>query len=306
MVASGTSAVASSWVHDELARRFEEHRPRLRAVAHRLLGSAADADDAVQEAWLRLDRSGADGIENLEAWLVRTVSRIALNLLRSRSTRREDPLEAALTVEGIADPTAVDPAGEVVLADSVGLALQLVLEPLPPPSGWPMCSTTCSPCRSRRSPRSWTVHRSPRASPASRGRRRIRGIDSPTDVDALPDRPANRAVVEAFLAAARDGDFDALLAILDPDIVQRTYDADGSVLEVHGARTVAARAQSFSREGLNVRPALVGGRPGWASYRGDAVYALGALTITDELITDLEVVLDPALIAHTAVVPLGL
>lgn len=118
--------------HDELARRFEEHRPRLLAVARRLLGSPDEADDAIQEAWLRLDRSGAEGIENLEAWLVRTVSRVALNLLRSRSTRAETRLEAALSEEVAEDPAAADPAGEAVLADSLGLALQLVLDTLTP------------------------------------------------------------------------------------------------------------------------------------------------------------------------------
>lgn len=290
--------------HDELARRFQVHRPRLHAVARRLLGSATEADDAVQETWLRLDRAGADGIENLEAWLVRTVGRVALNLLRSRNTRRETPLEVVAPEEETEDPAAPDPSHAAVLADSLGLALQIVLDTLTPAErlAYVLHDMFAVPFEEIAD----VLGRTPDAARqlASRGRRRIRGLD-PRGDDALPDEPADREVLDAFLAAARHGDFDALLAVLDPDIVQRTDAADGSTLEVRGARTVAARAQAVSHEDLDVRPALVHGRPGWAAYRNDTLVTLGALTITHGRITHMDVLIDPARIARATVTPLA-
>lgn len=288
---------------DVLARRFEEHRPRLRAVARRLLGSTAEADDAVQEAWLRLNRSGADGIENLEAWLVRTVGRVALNLLRSRRTRREEPLDLVFPHEVTDEPAGPDPEQEAMLADSLGLALQVVLDTLTPAErlAYVLHDLFSVPFDEIGA----ILDRTPDAARqlASRGRRRIRGLDLGTD--GVPhDGPAQRHVVEAFLAAARDGDFDALLAVLDPDIVQRTAAADGSILEVHGARSVATRAQAFSLESAEVLPALVDGRAGWISYLNGDVYTVGALTITNGRITQMDVIIDPVRIAHVTVAPL--
>ena len=288
---------------DVLARRFEEHRPRLRAVARRLLGSTAEADDAVQEAWLRLNRSGANEIENLEAWLVRTVGRVALNLLRSRRTRREEPLDLFFPHEVTEEPAGPDPEQEAMLADSLGLALQVVLDTLTPAERltyvlYDLFSVPFDEIGA-------ILDRTPDAARqlASRGRRRIRGLDLGTD-GVLHDGPAQRHVVEAFLAAARDGDFDALLAVLDLDIVQRTAAADGSILEVQGARSVATRAQAFSLEGVDVLPALVDGRAGWISYLNGDVYTVGALTITSGRITQMDVVIDPVRIAHVTVAPL--
>jgi len=288
---------------DVLARRFEEHRPRLRAVARRLLGSTAEADDAVQEAWLRLNRSGANEIENLEAWLVRTVGRVALNLLRSRLTRREEPLDLFFPHEVTEEPAGQDPEQEAMLADSLGLALQVVLDTLTPAErlAYVLHDLFSVPFDETGA----ILDRTPDAARqlASRGRRRIRGLDLGTD-GVLHDGPAQRHVVEAFLAAARDGDFDALLAVLDPDIVQRTAAADGSILEVHGAISVAARAQAFSSEGLEVLPALVDGRTGWVTYRNGDVDTVVALTIISGRITQMDVVIDPVRIAHVTVAPL--
>src|SRR5262245_9414929 len=206
--------------HDWLAERFQEHRPRLRAVAYRMLGSTSEADDAVQEAWIRLSRSSADEIDNLEAWLVTVVGRVALNMLRGRSTRREEPLDARVP-DPIVDPTeGSSPENEALLADSVGLALLVVLETLTPPErlafvlhdmfGIPF--DEIAPI----------VDRSPDATRqlASRARRRVRGSAPVPDTDL----DTQWKVADAFIAAARNGDFDALVAVLDPDVVLR---ADG-------------------------------------------------------------------------------
>lgn len=290
--------------HDGLARRFEEHQPRLRAVAHRLLGSTAEADDAVQEAWIRLNRTGADEIDNLEAWLVRTVGRVALNLLRARRTRREEPLDVLLPAEVIEDLAVPDPEQEALLADSVGLALQVVLDTLTPAESlaYVLHDLFLVPFDEIGA----ILDRSPDAARqlASRGRRRIRGLDLTTDDEVHTDGPAERQVVEAFLAAAREGDFDALLALLHPDIVQRSAAADGSVIEVRGAKSVATRAQAFPLAGVDVSPALVNGRPGWISYLHGGIYTVGALTIASGRITQMDVLIDPVRIAEVTVVPL--
>src|SRR5262245_12122422 len=202
--------------NDWLAERFQEHRPRLRAVAYRMLGSTSEADDAVQETWIRLSRSDSDAIENLEAWLVTAVGRVALNMLRSRRTRREEPLEAHHLPDPIVDRAdGINPEHEALLADSVGLALLVVLETLSPAERFSyvlhdMFSVPFEEIGS-------ILDRSPEAARqlASRGRRRIRGTDRVPEAGPA----AQQEVVEAFIAAARDGDFDALVAVLDPDVV---------------------------------------------------------------------------------------
>src|SRR5215208_4927860 len=203
--------------HDWLAERFDEHRPRLRAVAYRILGSPSEAEDAVQEAWIRLDRSNADEIENLEAWLVTAVGRVALNMLRSRKTRREESLDGRLPDPIVDRADGVDPEHEALLADSVGLALLVVLATLTPAErlAYVLHDMFSVPFDEIGA----ILHRSTDSARqlASRGRRRIRGADTTPDAHAA----AQHEVVEAFLAAARDGDFDALLAELDPDIVLR-------------------------------------------------------------------------------------
>ena len=281
---------------DWLAERFQEHRPRLRAVAYRMLGSTSEADDAVQEGWVRLSRSNAGEIDNLEAWLVTVVGRVALNMLRSRKTRREEPLDAHLLPDPIVDRAdGIDPEHEALLADSVGLALLVVLETLTPAERLAyvlhdMFSVTYDEIGA-------ILDRSPEAARqlASRGRRRIRGANTTPDTDAA----AQQVVVEAFLAAARDGDFDALVAVLDPDIVVRGDWGNGTIVEVRGTENVARRAMTASqRDGLVVRPALINGAAGWVSLLDGEVYAIAALTLHNGRITTMDILLDPARLAR--------
>src|ERR687894_2261807 len=229
---------------DWLAQRFQEHRPRLRAVAYRMLGSTTEAEDALQEAWIRLSRSNAGEIDNLEAWLVTVVGRVALNMLRSRKSRREEPLLDAYLPDPIVDRAeGIDPEHEALLADSVGIALPVVLETLTPAErlAYVLHDMFSVPFEQIGA----ILERSPDAARqlASRGRRRIRGADTTPDADAA----AQQEVVEAFLAAARDGDFDALVAVLDPDIVVRGDWGSGTIVEVRGAENVARRAMAASQ-----------------------------------------------------------
>lgn len=279
---------------DWLAQRFQEHRPRLRAVAYRMLGSTSEADDAIQEAWVRLSRSNAGEIDNLEAWLVTVVGRVALNMLRSRKTRREEPLDAHLPDPIVDRADGIDPEHAALLADSVGLALLVVLETLTPAErlAYVLHDMFSVPFDEIGA----ILDRSPDAARqlASRGRRRIRGADTTPDADAA----AQQEVVEAFLAAARDGDFDALVAVLDPDIVQRADWGGGTIVEVRGAENVARRAMAASQLGLVVRPALINGAAGWVSLLDGEVYAIAALTLQDGRITTMDILLDPARLAR--------
>ena len=275
---------------DWLAERFQEHRPRLRAVAYRMLGSPSEADDAVQEAWIRLSRSNAGEIDNLEAWLVTAVGRVALNLLRARKSRREEPLDAHLPDPIVGRADGIDPEHEALLADSVGLALLVVLETLTPAERLAyvlhdMFSVSFDEIGA-------ILDRSPDAARqlASRGRRRIRGADTTPDADAA----AQQEVVEAFLAAARHGDFDALVAVLDPDIVVREHTGSGTILEIRGAENVARRAMGASQLGLVGRPARINGAAGWVSLLAGEVYSVAALTLQNGRITIMDIHRDPA------------
>src|SRR5215213_9983738 len=262
---------------DWLTQRFQEHRPRLRALAYRMLGSTSEADDALQEAWIRLSRSNAAEIDNLQAWLLTVVGRVALNMLRSRKTRGEQPLDAHLP-DPIVDRAegGIDPEHEALLSDSVGLALLVVLETLTPAErlAYVLHDMFSVPFEEIGS----ILERSPEAARqlASRGRRRIRSAHTtPHHADAAAHQ---EEVVEAFLAAARDGDFDALLAVLDPDIVERVDTGSGTIVEVRGALNVARRAIAASqRDGLVGRRALINGAPGWVSVLDGELYATGAL-----------------------------
>src|ERR671915_792514 len=280
---------------DWLAQRFQDHRPRLRAVAYRMLGSTSEAEDAVQEAWIRLGRSDADEIDNLEAWLVTVVGRVALNMLRSRKTRREESLETHLPDPIVERAEGIDPEHEVLLADSVGLALLVVLETLTPAErlAYVLHDMFSVPFEEIGA----ILDRSPEAARqlASRGRRRIRGANTTPDADAA----AQQEVVEAFLAAARDGDFDALVAVLDPGIVLREDWGSGTIVEVRGALNVARRAMAASqRLGLVVQPALINGAAGWVSLLDGEPYAIGALTVQNGRITTMDILLDPARLAR--------
>jgi RNA polymerase sigma factor (sigma-70 family) len=284
---------------DWLAERFQEHRPRLRAVAYRMLGSTSEADDAVQEAWIRLSRSNAGEIDNLEAWLVTVVGRVALNMLRSRKTRREEPLDAQYLPDPIVERAGGidDPEHEALLADSVGLALLVVLETLTPAErlAYVLHDMFSVPFEEIGA----ILNRSPEAARqlASRARRRIRtSHTTPHHADAAAHH--EEEVVEAFLAAARDGDFDALLAVLDPDIVERVDTGSGTIVVVRGAQNVARRAMAVSQPGLVGRPALINGAPGWVSVLDGELYAIAALTVHNGRITTMDILLDPARLAR--------
>ncbi|MDN3358742.1 sigma-70 family RNA polymerase sigma factor [Actinomadura sp. DC4] len=272
-----------------LAGRFEENRVHLRAVAYRMLGSLSEADDAVQEAWLRFSRAGAGGVDNLGGWLTTIVARVCLTMLRSRTSRREDPLEAH-----VPDPVvSLDEAGpeqEALLADSVGLALLVVLQTLAPAErlAFVLHDMFAVPFEEIAP----IVDRSPAAARqlASRARRRVRGSAPVPDAD--PAR--QRAVVNAFLAASRAGDFDALVAVLDPDVVLRA-DFGGKDLSsvIRGARTVAGRALMFQEYAPYARPVTVNGAPGILADPEGRPFSVMAFTITGGRIVQIDVLADP-------------
>ena len=273
---------------DWLAERFQEHRPRLRAVAYRMLGSTSEAEDAVQEAWIRLARSDDSEIENLEAWLVTVVGRVALNMLRSRKTRREEPLDGYLPDPVVDRIDSSDPEHEALIADSVGLALLVVLETLTPAErlAYVLHDMFAVPFDEIAA----ILDRSPEATRqlAHRARRRIRGADPEPDADPA----AQREVVEAFLAAAREGDFDALVAVLDPDVVERIDIGTGTLIEIRGAETVAARARSVAQEGLDTRLALVNGAPGWFSTLDGEPFSIGAVSVANGRVARMDILVD--------------
>jgi RNA polymerase sigma factor (sigma-70 family) len=290
---------------DWLAQRFQEHRPRLRAVAYRMLGSTSEADDAVQEAWLRASRSDASGADNLGAWLTTIVARVCLNMLRSRKRRGEVPLDAQHLPDPIVDRAeeGIDPEHEALLADGVGLALLVVLETLTPAErlAYVLHDMFSVPFEEIGA----IVNRSPEAARqlASRARRRIRTAHTTPRHHHDPEAAAHQEeeqeeVVEAFLAAARDGDFDALLAVLDPDIVERVDTGSGTIVEVRGSEDVARRAMAVSQLGLVARPALINGAPGWVSVLDGELYAIAALTVHNGRITKMDILLDPARLAR--------
>jgi RNA polymerase sigma-70 factor (ECF subfamily) len=271
------------------AERFEEHRAHLRAVAYRMLGSLSEADDAVQETWLRFSRAGADGVENLGGWLTTIVARVCLTMLRTRKSRREDSLDARMP-DPILSLDEIDPEHEALLADSIGLALLVVVQTLAPAErlAFVLHDMFAVPFEEIAP----IVDRSPAAARklASRARRRVQGTAPVLD----PDPARQRAVVDAFLAASRAGDFDALVAVLDPDVVLRADFGDAPVSAIlRGAREVAGQALTFRQYAPFARPILVNGAPGViAAPDGRALSVMG-LTITDGRIVAIDVLADP-------------
>jgi RNA polymerase sigma factor (sigma-70 family) len=284
---------------ESLAEQFEAHRAHLRAVAYRMLGSASEAEDAVQESWIRLGRTDVSAVENLRAWLTTVVGRVCLDMLRTRTSRREAPLaehaEHAEHAVHVPDPVitrADDPESNAMLADSVGLALLVVLEALEPAERLAFVlhdvfGMTFDEIAS-------IVDRSPVAARqlASRARRRVQG--SAPDPD--PDLQQQRRVVDAFLAAAREGDFEGLITVLDPDIVLQ---ADGGALAgasrvVRGAQAVAEQAATFSRLGLSNQVVLVNGNVGLLSRRPDGkLFSVIGFTIARGKILEMDILADP-------------
>ncbi|MEU9301017.1 sigma-70 family RNA polymerase sigma factor [Streptomyces sp. NPDC048269] len=292
---------------DVLAQRFEEHRTHLRAVAYRMLGSLSEAEDAVQEAWIKLSRSDADAVDNLGGWLTTVVGRVCLDMLRSRTTRREDPLHDEDGQVRLPDPVVsradgLDPEQEILLADSVGIALMVVLETLSPAERlsfvlhdmFAVPFDEIAPVLGRTPATTRQL--------ASRARRRVQGGAPAADTD--PTRL--REVVDAFLAAARGGDFDALVAILDPEVVARS---DGgtllpSVLR-RGAAEVATQAITFARFAEAGHPALVNGTPGVVSMSQGRPLSVMAFTVVDGKITAIDILTDPERLARIDLSAIG-
>jgi RNA polymerase sigma-70 factor, ECF subfamily len=278
---------------DWLVERFEAHRPHLRAVSYRMLGSLSEADDAVQEAWLRLNRSDPSGVDNLGGWLTTVVARVCLNMLHSRRARREEPLGPRLPDPVVSRADGIDPEQEALLADSVGLALLVVLDTLAPAErlafvlhdmfDLPFEEIATIVGRSSTAARQM----------ASRARRRVRGAAAVPDADLT----RQREVVDAFFAASRHGDFDALVAVLDPDVVIR---ADvgvaplGAATEVRGAPAAAAQALTFSRLAPYAQPALVNGAAGVVVAPRGRPFAVMGFTVKRGKIVEIDVLADPA------------
>jgi RNA polymerase sigma-70 factor, ECF subfamily len=279
-----------------LAQEFEQHRPHLRRVAYRMLGTLEESDDAVQEAWLRLSRADGSSIENLGGWLTTVVARVCLDVLRARRARPVESTDAWLPDPIVTVDGAGDPEQEALLADSVGIALLVVLETLTPAErlafvlhdmfGVPFDEIAA------------IVERSPDATRqlASRGRRRVRGARPNSDAS-----PAEqRKVAEAFLAAAREGDFEGLLAVLDPDVVVRTDYAlpRGAPGVIRGAEAVARNALRFAQLAAFAQPALVNGSPGYVVAPQGRLFAVASFTVVGGRIAEMDFVNDPEKLAR--------
>jgi len=272
-----------------LTERFEEHRSHLRNVAYRMLGSQSEADDAVQETWQRLSRSDTTDVENLGGWMTTITSRVCLNMLRTRTTRREEPLDAHVPDPIVDRVEGIDPEHEALLADSVGLAMLVVLETLPPAErlAFVLHDMFAVPF-DEIAP---IVARTPTATRqlASRARRRVQLATPTPDADVT----RQREVVDAFFAAARGGDFDALLTLLDPDVVMRADAGPESSLVVRGAAAVAGRALMFARPTATVRAALVNGAAGVVVTVDGRPIAVMAFTVKYGRIVAIDSLADP-------------
>jgi RNA polymerase sigma-70 factor (ECF subfamily) len=278
--------------HDWLVEQFEVERPHLRAVAYRLLGSLSEADDAVQESWLHVSRSDSRAVTNLRGWLTTVVARVCLDMLRSRAARREELLEGHLPDVIISRAEGMDPEQEVLLAESVGLALQVVLDTLEPAErvAFVLHDVFAVPF-DEIAP---LVGRSPMAARqlASRARRLVQGAAPAPDADLAQ----SRAVVDAFFAAVREGDISALLAVLDPNVVLRAdYGAlqGGAPREVRGARALAEGAVKFARGARFARPVLVNGAVGAVVASGGQLLAVAAFTVRQGKIAEINILADP-------------
>jgi RNA polymerase sigma factor (sigma-70 family) len=283
-----------------LAEQFETHRRHLRAVAYRMLGSVTEADDAVQEAWLRLNRADAGAVQNLGGWLTTVVARVSLDMLRTRRSRREEPLGPHVPEPIVTRNGGADPEHEALLADSVGLALLVVLEKLTPAErlAFVLHDMFAVPFEEIAP----IVDRSPAAARklASRARQRVQGAAPAPDADLA----GQREVVEAFLAAAREGDFEALMAVLDPDVVIRVdrgavrAGVSGVSGELRGAENVAAQALKFNRLAPYAKPVVVNGAAGFAVARGGRTVGVAGFTIVGGRVVEIDLLADPERLAR--------
>lgn len=275
----------------ELAQRFEAERRRLRALAYRILGSLAEADDAVQDAWMRLQHSDVSEIESLEAWLTTVLTRICLNRLRDRDSRRQVPLEAFQTEPVVSLAVEADPEQEALLAEAVGVALQVVLGALSPAERVAFVLHDMFAIPFEQIAR--LLERSPAAARqlAVRARRRVNDASPPPE----PDLHSQRAIVDAYLAASREGDLDGLVAVLDPNVRARSH-GEGGVREVRGAAAVARAAISGGGWASSVRPALVNGTAGAVGFDGEIPFAILAFTVIDDRVATIDVFNDRRLV----------
>jgi RNA polymerase sigma-70 factor (ECF subfamily) len=283
-----------------LTERFEEHRARLRAVAYRMLGSLAEADDAVQDAWLRLSRSDPSEVENLGAWLTTIVARVCLNMLRSRKTRREDSLGLHVPDPIISPDREIQPEAEALLADSVSLALLVVLDTLSPAERLAFVLHDMFELPFEEI--ALMVDRTPTATRqlASRARRRVKGADMPMPD---PNLGRQRAVVDAFFLAAREGDFDALVTLLDPNVVLRSdfgSQRPAASMTVEGAEAVAGQALLFARPAAQLRPALVNGAAGALVTVGGRPIAVMGFVVSGGKIVEINAIADPERVRRIA------
>lgn len=279
-----------------LAEQFEEHRTRLRAVAYRMLGSVAEADDAVQETWLRLSRSDHTAVDNLGGWLTTVVSRICLDMLRSRASRREESLEERLPDPLVSDGDAIDPEQEAMLAEAVGLAMLVVLEELSPAERlafvlhdmFAIPFGDIAPILGRSADATKMM--------ASRARRRVQSSRVTPDADIS----RQREVVDAFLGAARDGDLETLVGVLHPDVVLRS-DQPGGLRVLRGAAAVASGAATFAAMEPQERLVLVNGAVGVLASRDGELLSVASFLVVDGRITQIAIVADPARLAALGV-----
>jgi RNA polymerase sigma factor (sigma-70 family) len=280
-----------------LADRFEEHRARLRAVAYRMLGSLIEADDAVQDTWLRLSRAGASDVENLGGWLTTVIARVCLNMLRSRNTRREQSLSVHLPDPVISAQGVLQPDEEAVLADSVGLALLVVLDTLTP--GERLAFVLHDMFQLPFEEIAPMVGRSPVAARqlASRARRRVKGAKLPAPD---PDLARQREVVDAFFRAARGGDFDALVAVLDPNVVLRAEVGAGASTVVRGAEAVARQARRAAMPHAVLLPVLVNGRAGVVVTVSGRPFSVMGFTVSNGRILEIDAIADPERVRRIA------
>ncbi|MFC5802086.1 RNA polymerase sigma factor SigJ [Streptomyces formicae] len=274
-----------------LAQRFQEHRSHLRAVAYRMLGSLAETDDAVQETWLRLSRSDTSEVQNLAGWLTTVVGRVCLDMLRSRTSRREDPLDVYVPDPVVSSISGTDPEAEALVTDAVGLAMLVVLDTLPPAERlafvlhdmFAVPFDEIAPIVGKSGAATRQL--------ASRARRKVDAAPAPD-----PDLARQREVVEAWVAASHGGDFDALLSLLDPDVVLRV---DGGVLAagatklVRGAEEVAGQASMYARFAPTARLVLVNGLPGLVSVTADKAMSVLSFTLRDGKVVQLDILADP-------------
>lgn len=287
---------------DWLAGKFEENRGHLRAVAYRMLGSVSEADDAVQEAWLRLNRSDTDEIENLGGWLTTVVGRICLDMLRTRASRREDSLEVRMPDPILSRGEQTDPERQALMADSVGIALLVVLETLAPQERLAFVLHDMFAVPFEEIAAIIGASSAAARQMASRARKRVRGAAPVPD----PDLGKQRKVVDAFLAAVSSGDFEALVAVLDPDVVVRSDRPVDGAREVRGARTVAARALLFRRASVSVQYVFVNGAIGILSRLPDGrPFSLMAFTVKEGRVAEIDVLLDPERLGKLDLPPLN-